>query len=488
MFADRGGVPGSRVTAATLGGRRDRRGRATEIEGWVYAKGTLAEPAPEELERVWAGELTVLHPRAERRGAGTTFESLRRAASALERASLDETIGALSAAAAKLRRDLDEPAVALVAENAGLSPAMVRETIRGMARSWTASALERLVRSEFPDPRALDRFVAEEGRAVRARAVGATVHFGSGTVPGATIGSIMRATLVRAPLLVKPGLGDVALTTRFVRAFHAVAPALAPAVAVRYWPGGADRWAAWERDVVRLADQVVVYGSDRAIESIRRRAPASTRLVEHPNRIGVVVVDPKAGDEFGSSAPDVARAVALFDQRGCVSAHLVLFVGERRRARRWCEALARSLDAAREAWPPGRRSAAERSASRQLEGALAIGAAAGASVEAWSCDRGDWTVALAPADRFAPVGGRAAWVVPVDDWRHAAETLRPLAGRLQTVGVAGAEARRGALGAALAELGATRIARLADVPFPEADWLHDGRRPLRELVRWTEAR
>ena len=206
---------------------------------------------------------------------------------------------------------------------------------RGMARvSGTSS------RQSFPTRGCWTDFVSGGARAIRAAGPGLTLHLGAGTVPGVTVTSMIRALLVKSAVLAKPGAGDVALTVRFARELQRIDARVGAAVAVQYWPGGAEDWDSWEREVLRAADQVVVYGSDATIESVRARAPASTRLVEHPHRVGVAVVDP--GRAPGAAA-EAARAAVLFDQRGCVSTQLVFVLGDRRAVRRWCASLANEL-------------------------------------------------------------------------------------------------------------------------------------------------
>jgi hypothetical protein len=402
-----------------------------------------------------------------------------------------------------------------------------------MAPSWTTAAIDQLVRAEFPDPRVLDGFVAETGgredaadeaapgvrddagepgqparaaaaaaprRYVRAAGPAVTLHFGAGSVPGVTVTSMIRALLVRSTVLVKPGAGDIALTVRFARLLHRADPRLTRAVAVQYWPGGAPEWDGWERDLLRAADQVVVYGGDAAIESVRARAPASTRVIEHPHRIGVAIVNAQAapgpadappgdatvpGSDFlARPAEATARAAALFEQRGCVSTHLVLLVGGEAASRAFCSKLADGLAALETQLPPGPRTPAEMSSLHQIRGRLAM---KGAALR--TAATGGWTVILASADAFEPMHGRSVWVVPVDGLERCRELLAPLSPVLQTIGLAGIDGDRAvALADDLLALGATRIVPLDQVPFPAADWLHDGARPLRELVRWGELR
>ena len=451
-------------------------------DAWILPP---AIPAPSTFQGGRAGALMIRYPKSDHDLAGVIISSLRDAQRALATFTTKELVAILGAVGERFARGPDDRCLGEVAANSGLSPAMAEAALAGMARSWTTSALDRLVRAEFRDPGVLDGFVAQQGRAIRAASPGVSVHFGAGSVPGVTVTSMIRALLVRSPVLVKPGAADVALTVRFARALHRADQRLAAAVAVLYWPGGAAASADWEREVLTRADQIVVYGGTGTIESIRARAPATTRLVEHPHSVGVAIVDPGAAP---ASPENAARAVAMFDQRGCVSTHLILLLGGGREARHWCGQLADRLAALETSLPPAPASPGEMSAIHQFRGRLAVRSAASEDIDIWSPEGPGWTVALAGGDVFEPVGSRTAWVVPVRDRAACLDVLAPLSPVLQTVGLAGPRTDDSELVEELVALGATRIVPLDQVPFPDPEWLHDGRRPLGELVRWAELR
>ncbi len=473
---------------------------APVVDGWLWPP---EAPRPNSFVEARAGQARVRAPVPEPGRAAALFSSLRAASRRLAARPVQQIAATLGSVATALVRTLNDDALREVAANAALSPAMAREVLAGVAETWTPHALDRLLRAEFPDPRALDGFAPDGDRAVRAAGHGATLHIGSGSVPGATATSMIRALLVKSAVLAKPGTGDVALTVRFAQALREADPVLGAAAAVHYWPGGDPAHDAWERALLHGADQAVVYGADAAIESVRARAPATTRLVEHAHRLGVAVVDPARAPE---SAAHAARAAALCDQRGCVSAHLFLLLANREEAARWCSALAARLAALHRALPPTPGGAGPLSALHQLRGRLAMKKAASGAVELWTSrsspsptsgepdaarDAPGWTVVLATMEEFEPVGFRTAWVVPASDLQGCLEALGPMAPALQTVGLAGAPDEpfsESGFVESLATVGATRIVPLSEMPFPDARWLHDGARPLGELVRWAEAR
>ena len=172
--------------------------------------------------------------------------------------------------------------IELIAQEAGLSTQMTEAVLEGMAPSWSRDGLARLLAADLAAPRSLESFAEAGSRRIRALAPGVTLHFGAGSVPGLTATSMLRALLARSPVLVKPGAGDVVLTAIFARALQRADPRLRDAVALLYWPGGASGWREWERRALAAVDQVVVYGQNETIESIRARTPATTRMVEHP--------------------------------------------------------------------------------------------------------------------------------------------------------------------------------------------------------------
>ncbi|MEX2466653.1 MAG: acyl-CoA reductase [Gemmatimonadota bacterium] len=395
----------------------------------------------------------------------------------------------------------------LLPRGSGLSAPMAEAVLDGMAADWTPERLERLLREEFGDPLPLGRFVRRRERSVMAVAPGLCVQLVAGSVPGVGVNALLRSLLLGAPTLLKPGLGDAVLPVLFARALAEEAPELADRLAVVYWPGGET---ANEDAALGRADTVVVYGSDHTVATLERRAPRKSRFVAYPHREGVGVVGRAAlGTEASARgcAEDVARATAMFDQRGCVSPRVVYVEVPERDAEGsgrhaegsetpqgpadFARLLAQAFSVLEGRLPSGALERLERSGIQQLRGTAEMLAAgsAGGPAEPWVGHGGaaSWTVVYDPhLGLESNCVGRAVVVRPFRTLDELFGRLAPVGPHLQTVGVAGLGDRLVEVAESLGRLGASRVTSFATVPFPSPWWHHDGRGPLWDLVRWVD--
>ncbi|SVB55291.1 uncharacterized protein METZ01_LOCUS208145, partial [marine metagenome] len=222
----------------------------------------------------------------------------------------------------KMDHPLRREALELLPPTSGLSPQMARAVLDGMAADWTEDRLARLLQEELVDPGVLNTFLPREGREVMAVGPKLTVQIVAGTVPGVGVGALIRSLLVRSPTLLKPGRGDLVLPVLFARALREVDPALADTLAVVYWQGGNQGAVG---SALEKAEVVTVYGSDETVSDLRARTPVTARFVGYHHRVSVGVVGREAytDAEVEQVADEVARSIAFFDQRGCVSPQAV---------------------------------------------------------------------------------------------------------------------------------------------------------------------
>lgn len=411
-----------------------------------------------------------------------------RAATLAERP-VPDIIEAIDRAAARLLdpadplRGLAERALPAVT---GYSLPMVRLVLDRMAADWRAPALERLVTSELGGLDALDAFRADSRPGRRSRAYGPelSLHVFAGNVPGVGVTSMVRALLVRSAVLAKTAQAEPVLGVLFARALAESAPWLADCVAVTHWAGGGDG----DREAAGHADVVIVYGGAEAVAAFRGNASATTRVIEHGPRLSVAAI---GRDTLGSeadarrAAQDAARAVATFDQQGCVSPH-ALFVesGGMVEPRVFARMVAAGLSALEAELPRGRLDAAEAAVIHAVRATAEFRAISGEDVELIAGAGTSWTVIWAGAGEFEPTClNRTIRVLPVASLDDVADRIGPFRHVLQTIGLAGAGPRLDRVAHALASAGATRIAPLDRMPWPAPDANHDGSSPLKELVR-----
>jgi Acyl-CoA reductase (LuxC) len=392
-------------------------------------------------------------------------------------ASIAETLGGIGSRFRDPADMLRREALSALPETSGLSPQMSEYVLDGMCRDWSTEVFLELLEREFGDAGALDdpEFMADPSRL--------TTHVGAGSVPGVTATSLIRSLLVKSPTLVKPALGDVVLPVLWARAIHASDSTLGDALAVAYWPG-ADRSVATA--AFAGADQVVVYGSDATVAEVRGTLREDQRLVAYPHRVGLCGLgrESLAPGDLRARARDAALAVATFDQRGCVSPHVVYVEeGGGSTAADFAQLLAEELSKLEGELPSGVRSPQEAIAFQQLKGTLEMRVAAGDQVVVLASPGEPWAVILDAEPGFrSSCLGRFIWVKQIGDLAELAGLLAPVARNLQTVALEVDHVRLEQLGTALRRIGASRITTLSEAPWPRAWWRHDGRGPLRVLL------
>jgi hypothetical protein len=413
------------------------------------------------------------------------------------RRTTEEIAQLLGRVAARLLSEGDplrRKALDLLPVTSGLSPPMAEAVLDGMARDWTHRRLQVLLRSELDDPRVLDGFRAGAGgRAVRALGYPLTVHIGSGSVPGVSVTSLVRGLLVKSAVVLKPGRGDVALPLLFRQALEEEDPEVAAAVAVLYWPSGGDTSLGGREQMdglLEAGDLVIAYGGDQVVREIRDRTPPTAKFLPFHHRVsfGVVGIDALGGERVDGLVADAARAVALFDQRGCVSPHVIYVEeGGEISPSDFARLLAGAMARVEEDLPVGELQPHEASAAQQLKGTVELEAASGTGVEVHGGTEARWAVISDPDPTFkASCLSRVVWVKPMSDPARLADHLQPVTHHLQTAAVEGMGSRTDAVSEGLVALGVTRITTFKSMPWPPPWWHHDGVEPLRSMIRWVD--
>jgi hypothetical protein len=354
-----------------------------------------------------------------------------------------ETAVALAEAARRWRHD-DALARALP-DVAALSQPMVQAVLPLVAEALDADALCELH--------------AREGRAGMPPAlVAATV---ASNVPGLALPAIALGVLAGAAVVVKSGRADPLSAPAFRRALHAVDPDLSATVVATAWPGG-DVEA--EAAVLSRADVVVATGSDATVTAIAARH--GTKVLAHGDRTSFAVVPDDADDaEIAALAWDVAR----YEQRGCLSPHAVLVVGD---AKTVAVRLLAALDVVARDVPRSSGSTEERAARRlALEDARFGGGAVHESSGGAVLVEGGRRIA-------GGIGGRTVRVYAIAAPHDVPDAFT--AATVECIGVG----RGVALDAAsLRARGVARICPVGRMQRPRIDWPRGQRPALASLFR-----
>lgn len=297
-------------------------------------------------------------------------------------------------------------------------------------------------------------------------------------LPALAVQPLLPALAARRPVLLKSPTAEPFFSPAFIRALARRLPSLEDAVAARVWPGGHE---ALEAPLLERAGVVVAYGGEEALASLERRARnlGDARIVPYGPRTSLAAVGRDA--DPNAVAPGLARDVALFDQRGCLSIAAVWVEGDEERARAVAAALARELGRLARLWPPGPADPASAGAARQVRAEAELrglfqppltGVAGEAPLAAG-------TVVVEPRPAFRPTPGlRTVRVHPIPDLDALPDLLEPWRGRLQGAAVAAADR----LEPTLAALGISRITPPGHLQHPDALWHNGGTDPLEALA------
>lgn len=219
-----------------------------------------------------------------------------------------------------------------------------------------------------------------------------------------------------------------------------------------------------------LADAGLVsaYGDDDTLSALAARLRRGARLLAHGHGLGVACIGADAAStrlEAAALAGRLARDVAAYDQRGCLSPHAVLVeAGGAVDARTFATLLADALEAVHATLPLGHDPDAT-AASVQWRGVAA------ATGELWLREH-----AAVSFERDAPIrpspGLRQLAVLGCDDLAAMRARLAPLGPHLKALGLAGERART-----ALHAL-APYACPLGQMQTPPLDARLDGLHPL----------
>jgi hypothetical protein len=345
--------------------------------------------------------------------------------------------------------------LSLAARASGFSPALLDESLDALLKPFHPAAFESLAARLVTRPQLLGFIMP-------------------GNVIGAGLHEVCQALIGGGALVLKTSIGEPHFFTGLVRTLREIDPQAGARIAVQNWSRlDTDRTAAMKQ----ACDRVVAFGADESIAAL----DSGAGLIAFGSRASGAIV---ATDCDTIAIADlVARDVALFEQRGCLSAHHV-FVEDSHTgvACDFADQLAAALDRFARKFPPpiglplqaaaAVRSARENARWRRL---------GGRDVAMWEGERLGWTVIYdGAADFRLSPGYRTVYVTPFRNLADLGARLAPAAGRLEAFAIADSSGRLADARAHLESIGVSYLAAPGEMQSPPLDWRH-GRGALLDL-------
>jgi len=367
------------------------------------------------------------------------------------------TIAALAAAAERWRADPLLTTV-LPAESR-LEPSMIAAVLPLIARALDPGEMTALVQRAFGTP----ALPPPDAPALVA-------HVLASNVPGLALPAIALACLTGAAVLVKSGRADTQSAPAFRRALADVDPELAETVVAAYWAGGDPTY----EPLLQRADVVVATGRDATIAALAGRLARPP--IGYGSRMSIVAVGRDALGDAEAVATAIARDVALYEQRGCLSAHAVYVEdGGAVSSLGFARLLSDALDALAVQLPPAPATVEERAVRRGFVLEAEWERGGGARVGPGGTVIHHARPALRPA-----CGLRTVRVHPMPALAALPEVLPGEV--VECVGIAAAPEQVAVLVPALMRLGVSRVCPPGRMQQPRLSWPRGQRPPLAALL------
>ena len=354
---------------------------------------------------------------------------------------------------------------------------------------WTQENFFGLLNQEFGDPTRLQSFGSLSSHSLAmVHGPQLIAHIAPGNLPAPIFQSIAFGLLLRSAQFVKCASGKSLLPRLFGHSLHYVDPGLASALEIAEWDGGNEML---EGELFKEADCVVATGSDKTVNTIRKRLPLGKQFIGYGHRVSLGYIEQLANEVMGTQTiiTRAADDVVAWNQQGCLSPH-VIYVEEfgNLKPDRFAEMLAEELAARSETLPRGELSTKEAAAIANMRRFYKIRSDNNVGAIIWESENStEWTVVQEDEKQFqtSPLN-RFIFVKPIEHLNEMLHVLEPYREGISTVGIAASEAKLREFALKLAEWGVARVCPMGKMQRPPLAWRHDGRPPLGDLIRWTD--
>ena len=370
------------------------------------------------------------------------------------------------------------------------SPAMIEEGFAVVSSICRRPSLEKRLVGELGELAVLDRGIARPHHGYMLRAVprGVLLHLTAGNVFVGAVDSLVSGIITKNANILKMSRVDPVFPLLFIESIkeHDPAGVIWPNQAALLWKGGD---AAVENELLHAPITVVFWGGHDALQSLKSRMGASTRLIENGPRYSFAVVDGSRIRKGPAAA--MVRGLALdlcrWDQQACSSPHVVYVIDrDVKTTHGLAEALYDELVQLREDLPLGALSFDEKVEIRKVRELARMAQARGEGRLICPEDFSFTLVIEHDAAFKVSCLNRTLFFKQVPDTETMLEQVRPLAAYLQTAGIYCDSEMTTTLEHELFAAGVKRITEIGGMSEGHDGAPHEGGFLLRQLVEWVD--
>ncbi len=384
--------------------------------------------------------------------------------------------------------DMKMEIIVAISDLTGLSRMVVCHSISVEQGNSSSQDILAAMDRDLGSHNCLDRFCHDPHLNGMARAHGPRLTSAvlTANVPGLSYLPMVRALMVKSPLIAKLATNEPVFGPAWIKSVAAIEPPLAECVALCQWQGSNDTL---QRAMFDPAEVAILYGGEQTCRSLREAIGPHKKIIEHGHKIGLLLVS-REGLRDSARAKDLAGRIALdvamFDQRACVAPQIVYV--EKNGPVTSLELTALIEDALIELekdFPPSQMSV-DTGASLAMERNIALfEAAQHENMELFA--RSTATLIHEKDASFNTVlPTRFLRVCPVENLNEVIDVVRPFSPYLQNVGIEAEADRLAELAEKLGAIGVSRVTRPGLMHRPSMRWKHDGVSTFSDLVRWTD--
>ncbi len=364
----------------------------------------------------------------------------------------------------------------------GIPLGAAEEFVRATVDSLNRDALYRKVKKELGENPFIWKLV-DGGIEEKEQPLGVILHIGAGNTLGLSAYSVIEGLLTGNINILKLPEQDGGISARLLLALAQIEPRIKPYLYVL-------DISSKEREIIsqllQVANGVAVWGSDEAIDGIRKLAPPSLPIIEWGQRLSFAYFTHQEGVEKDLKA--LAKEVCLTDQLYCSSPQCVFYETDNpKELEEFAGKLAKHMEAMNTTFPAAVRETGVQSQitlTHQLVKMEEILEEKKLLID----DQGsfgimiDYHAVLKPSPLY-----RNIWVMPVRR-EQLMGLLRPHKGYLQTVGLSCHFEEYDQLSTIFYAAGVNRIKACGEMAINYPGEAHDGMYPLKRYTRLVNRR